>query len=214
MTKAPKHTDPKPERHEHHIHQEKSQMEWAFEAGVFLLILGTLIATSVAAYWTGQQWVTTDDQEKRQLRAHVGVIAGSVGNLGDRENQTFNLTRKNYGVTPAYDLTVIAFGESIIPENGAVPVPDTPLPPDIKGTVTLFPTAELPLHINGIFVPITQNVITHLMDSDDLIFVYIGTLQYHDAFGKKWFTYFCWMFNRKGVTAKDADACYGHNDST
>ena len=212
MPKTPKNSEPRTERHEHHIHQEKSPAEWFWEIAIGLMVLGTLIATSVAAYWTSQQWATADDQEKRQLRAYVGLNPGDLEDLGDPEKQRWSGMRKNYGQTPAYDVSVIVFGQSVIKRGQPIVMGNPQPPPEIRGTITLFPQAELVMRIAGLGVP--KEHVMQVVNSDDFQFVYFGTIQYHDIFGKRQFTYFCWMYDRKHTSAKDADGCYGHNNST
>ena len=45
------------------------------------------------------------------------------------------------------------------------------------------------------------------------MFVYYGTLCYHDAFKVPHYTDFCYMYHGKSMTAADANACLGHNNS-
>jgi hypothetical protein len=134
-------------------------------------------------------------------------------NITDRQKQIFNFSRKNYGVTPAYDVSIVEFGEAIIERGQPVPALGPP-PDDIRGTITLFPTAELPFRLTEIFAQIGQDKIERMIRGDDMQFVYFGTIQYHDIFMKRQFTYFCWMYTLKGTTAKDAEGCLGRNDST
>jgi hypothetical protein len=45
------------------------------------------------------------------------------------------------------------------------------------------------------------------------VFIYYGTFCYNDAFKRPHFTDFCYMFHGKSMTAEDAEACLGRNDS-
>lgn len=99
------------ERHEHHTHQEKSRAEWALEIAIGLMVFGTLCATSVAAYWTSQQWTAADaqlrtmqDTEKRQLRAYIGIVASPTIDK-DPTKQSISFKLFNYGLTPAKSVT-------------------------------------------------------------------------------------------------------------
>jgi hypothetical protein len=52
-------------------HGPKHPLEWA----IAVMLLFTLIATGAAAYYTRNQWLTADDQEKRSLRAYLIVTS-------------------------------------------------------------------------------------------------------------------------------------------
>jgi hypothetical protein len=107
--------------------KKRSTLEWAN----FVLLFLAFIATAAAAYFTGQQWITADDTEKRQLRAYVGITPGAIENYG-AEGQQFSFTRKNYGITPAYDLIWTTAGQSIIPAGNLVPVAQRQPPPQCE----------------------------------------------------------------------------------
>ena len=86
----------------------------------FWLLLITAIVTSIAACFTGNQWLTAVDSEKRQLRAYVGVeylkiecascdsekyipilpVPGTIA------KDFFRISVRNSGVTPARKLKV------------------------------------------------------------------------------------------------------------
>ena len=83
--------------------QKKHPLEWALEIGVFLLLFSTLIATSFAAYFTAKQWQTADDQERRSLRAYLGVADYKV----DRVAGAIVFTVANGGQTPARDVRMV-----------------------------------------------------------------------------------------------------------
>jgi hypothetical protein len=219
MAKTPEHREPRTERHEHHIHQKKGGMEWVLEIGIALMVLGTLAATSIAAYWTSWQWSAANDQlgvmqdtERRQLRAYVGLIPKDVENMGDLERQKFTFVRKNYGTTPAYDLIITDFGQSIVPDGQSVPFLQLQQPPEIlRGNVTLFPGAELSMTVYHVTTPKEQ--VDRVMGSDTITFVYWGSVKYRDAFDRTHFTNFCWSYKRNATTEKDVGWCGQHNDS-
>ncbi len=217
MTKTTKHGEPHTERHEHHIHQEKGIAEWIFEGAIALMVLGTLCATSVAAYWTSQQWVTADDQERRQLRAYVGVAAGDIEDFGAPDNkQRLHLVRKNYGLTPAYDVGFSNVGTLVVTTNTlfSINTPAACKQASVAGLITMFPTVELPLKIN--FAgdkPIISAEDIGYIKAGTKQFVYFGDVCYHDTFGATHYTNYCYMFRGTSMTAKDADSCLVHNDS-
>jgi hypothetical protein len=171
-------------------------------------VIFAFFAFSATAY---QGWISRDT-EHRQLRAYVGLVPGDVENFGDLAKQRFTFVRKNYGLTPAYDLVVSQFGESVIVYGQPIPVISPNPPPDIlRGNVTLFPSGELPMHLIG--VGISKDMIDKFMSDDNFRFVYTGTVKYRDAFDNTHFTNFCWMYKRNAMTAKDVDWCQGYNDS-
>jgi hypothetical protein len=192
---------------------------WVDKGTLVVLILAFLAAiyagyeASRLADGTDRLVTTADDSAKRQLRAYVGIVPGDIENFGDREKQVFTMTRKNYGPTPAYDLIVTSVGQSIIKIGDPIPSGIVPPPPDIRGTITLFPSAELPFRVNRIAPTIGADLISALMQSDNVQFVYWGALEYHDAFDKRHTTNFCFMYARGKTTTKDVDGCLGHNDS-
>jgi hypothetical protein len=80
-------------------YEQKHPLEWA----IFILLIFTWIATSVAACYTRNQWITADDQERRSLRAYVGIDwAAVLINSPTQEQMTAWVRLKNYGTTPAY----------------------------------------------------------------------------------------------------------------
>jgi hypothetical protein len=210
MAKFPRteHTPPKPNKDSHST--QKPQRNWLEYVAVIAASAAVLV-TAITAGVGIWQAIIASDTEKRQLRAYVGILPGDIENLGDREKQVYALTRKNYGLTPAYDLAVISFGQSVIQRNQPIVTVSQQPPPDIRGTVTLFPSAELPFRIKG--VAVAQDQVDRLMKGDDMQFVYFGTVQYRDAFDQRHLTYFCWMYTRNSTTVKDAEGCLGHNDS-
>jgi hypothetical protein len=170
-----------------------------------------LAAGTVGLVWVTHNLVTgADTQSRRQLRAYVGVIPDGIENFGDRKTQSFKLTRKNYGATPAYDVwidprqTIIHIGDTI------QPIPITP--PNITGTFTIFPSAELPYYSNGINATDKQIALVREAGSEFQI-AYYGIIYYRDAFGEPHYTHYCWLFSGPSMTAKEANGCLGHNDS-
>lgn len=215
MTKAPKNREPQPERHEHHIHQDKSRSEWILEVVIALMVLGTLIATSIAAYWTSWQWKTADDTERRQLRAYIGVAAGDVEDFGIEGKQRVHLVRKNHGQTPAYEVGFSSIGSFVVsPVGGRFTVnqPGACSAPSVAGLITMFPTVELPLTINTQGAPAPKEQI-QLVKSGDTQFVYFGNVCYRDAFGVSHYTNYCYIYKGTSMTSKDADPCLQYNDS-
>jgi hypothetical protein len=225
MVKTPEHREPHAERHEHHIHQEKSIAEWTLEIGIGLMVLGTLGATSVAAYWTSWQWSaaneqlkTMQDTEQRQLRAYVGIIPGDVENFGSPDAFRLKLVRKNYGMTPAYDMGFTVVGSDIIdpkqPVITGVSGAQGCVKPNFQGLITMFPGAELPLTITLSQHNFSPERIGYVKNGNGtLVFMYWGNICYNDAWNHPHFTDYCWMYKGTDMSAKAADGCLTHNNS-
>ena len=103
---------PKPPVNEQKDRPTKERKHW-LDYSIFFFVILTAGATW-AAYYTQQQFNVASDEERRQLRAYVGPTPGDISNLGDATEQTFTATRKNYDATPAYDVSVAVFGQSVI----------------------------------------------------------------------------------------------------
>jgi len=153
---------------------------------------------------------------KQQLRAYVGVIPGAIVNFGDKENQTFSFTIKNFGLTPAYDV----FVQPRLPEGIAASqiIATSPnIPPTFTGTLTLFPGADHPQHIVGSPVPSEFNQLikttAKITEPGAKLIVYAGIVFYKEVSGKQHYTRYCWQFLGQSMTREDADGCLGHNDS-
>jgi hypothetical protein len=144
----------------------KPERKHWLEYAIFGFVVLTAVGTGFAAYYTRQQYLVADDTERQQLRSYVGIIPGDIENFGDRALQQFTMTRKNYGQTPAYDLAVVAWGQSVNPSNQQVPIMEIAPPPDIRGAITLFPGGELPFRFGGIMVP--QDLFASVLTRDDV----------------------------------------------
>jgi hypothetical protein len=66
-------------------------------------VVVTAIATSVAAYYTTKQWETAQDQERRSLRAYLGIANYKV----DRAEGAITFDIANGGQTPARNVRVV-----------------------------------------------------------------------------------------------------------
>jgi hypothetical protein len=191
-------------------HGAKDNKHW-LEYAIFIFVVLATIGTVAAAYYARQQWLTAQDTEKRQLRAYVGFIAGGVENFGDAQKQVFKMTRKNYGLTPAYNVFAPPTVHDVLRIGAGLPITFSSQPPNIRETATLFPTGENHLNIIGTQMSQTQNDLARAGAEYNL--VYYGIVHYTDAFGDPHYTRYCWLFKGPSMTEKDVDACLGHNDS-
>jgi hypothetical protein len=203
------------------------------EIGTFALVVITtalLFVQDAILYNSDTTFKDTLANQKqsneRQLRAYVGIIAGDVEDLGVPGKQRIKFTRKNFGLTPAYDVGWSQVGISVIVPNAAIPTgPGGCGVPIVAGQFTMFPTTELPWTITLAkgpeIKPESARAVTDLLDpalvqlikAGSRRLVYWGTVCYRDTFGKIHFTNYCWIYSGSSMAARDADGCLQHNDS-
>lgn len=181
-----------------------------FKIAEFVLLVLVFIATATAAYYTKKQWETADDQEKRALRAYVGIAQHGIENFG-LPNQVLKTTRENYGQTPARDLIMDFAHFDVVPLNAQfAPVFCAPVP-SRSNTVSLFPTQETPFLIRG--NPLSKQQADLVRDGTQYMMIYWGAIHYRDAFGVDRCTRYCFSFKGPSMTENDAELCLQHNDS-
>jgi hypothetical protein len=181
---------------------------WLEYAAVVAASLAAL-ATTAMVFLVAWQAGISRDTERRQLRAYIGITPGDVENFGDRDKQILRIIRKNYGLTPAYDVITGLFHD-VIRINGPIPTPIS----GVQGpsnTPTLFPSMEAPFYWRG--TPLSQQQVDLIRNGKEYQLVFWGMVTYTDAFGAKHFTRFCYLYKGPNMTSKDADICFGHNDS-
>ena len=172
-----------------------------------------LFGATIALYSATRDLVHDAERNARQqMRAYIGFIPEGVENFGDKEKQVFKMTRKNYGLTPAYNVVASPTLHDVVKIGAPLPVTFSPSPGSVpKDTPTVFPSMENQLRIMGHAQSQTQ--IDLAKDGREYQFIYYGIVYYDDAFGKPHYTRYCWIFKGPSMTAKEADACLGHNDS-
>jgi hypothetical protein len=201
------------ERYEEDKEKNPGRDSWKFRieiatalgVGIYTLITAGLF---IAALY---QIAIMQDTERRQLRAYVGVAPGDIEDFGG-PNQRLRVVRKNSGLTPAYNIGFSAAGFGTIKPGESINTgPEGCAAYHPVKLATMFPGLELPLTI--IITDKYSPEEIQLVKSGNRQFVYFGNICYHDAFGAVHFTNYCWMYKGTSMTAKDADACLGHNDS-
>lgn len=138
------------------------------------VIVGATLALAVIAIW---QAIISRQTMRRSLRAYVGIDSETP--LLERHNLQFEI--KNFGQTPAYDVTHwLCFGLTL----------GEPPPPDKEFWVhsTLEPNAVL--HVG---VPLTEEVLR----SPETTYIW-GRIMYRDCFRKKHYRNF--QFELRGGT--------------
>lgn len=187
---------------------------------MFWLLVGTLLASMTAAYFTGQQWRTADDAEKRSLRAYVMANQRTI----TVDNSNFVHARfkiKNSGLTPAYRVATwgcLIIGYFHLGENGislemnfpsGPPNDETTLaksiigPGDVK-ELTPFSFCDVK---PAIIRALTPDERTRLREGIAAIYIY-GEVTYIDAFGSDKFLKYRFFSNDKigkesGATVED-----------
>ena len=215
---------PKPQEGTDDPCASKNDRDWHDKTS--LLVWGaTLLAAVAAAVFTGRQaylankqlqvargaLAITQDTEKRQLRAYVGTIPGTIENLGDAAKQRFTLTVKNFGITPAYDVGSLISYNSTYKDISVIVGPEcgTPALPQL---VSLFPGGEFKFRFDGISHAIAKEEFADVL-KETLRYAYWGTICYLDAFGKMHYTNYCWFWSGKALISENAEGCPQHNDS-
>jgi hypothetical protein len=152
---------------------------------------------------------------ERQLRAYVGITPGDVEDFGTLSKQRIRFIRKNYGITPAYNVGFSEVGINVVrigqPINTGPPGQLACNAPKVAEQFTIFPTMELPWTI-VIGTKVSDDDAT-LIKAGERLLVYWGNICYHDAFGLAHYTNYCWSYKGNSMTARDAEGCLTHNDS-
>lgn len=95
-------------------HKAKAEAKHWLEYAIFIFVIATAVATGAAAYYTRQQWLTAEDQERRSLRAY---ISAKIEKYPDIMHDSWDMTVvfKNHGQTPA--LNVSTWIQAILGQN-------------------------------------------------------------------------------------------------
>jgi hypothetical protein len=190
--------DIKSSRDEPKKHEEPTNYaEWLISGFTGLLV----VVTAALASYTALLWGSTkrlmegaEDTARRQLRAYVAFEAAyrrTDGNNWDGGGHTLKVRVKNYGDTPAHEMTIwFKFVEFKPPDVGFNP---TYLPTDkISEPQMLHPTQEFNL------IATTSYVFTGEVNrarGDDMGDNYIfGRIVYRDIFDNWWSTCFCYEY--------------------
>lgn len=95
-------------------HKAKAEAKHWLEYAIFIFVIATAVATGAAAYYTRQQWLTAEDQERRSLRAY---ISAKIEKYPDIMHDSWDMivVFKNHGQTPA--LNVSTWIQAILGQN-------------------------------------------------------------------------------------------------
>ena len=162
------------------------------EYGVFGFVFITALATAMAAYYTREEWLTSVDNGRRQLRAYVFPAQANLSWQGTVKPTVAKVSIKNSGETPAYRLsaaTVISVGD--YPSHDAPPIP--PLPK----TRTVVPPAGDYSLIVALPQPLSGKEVDAIKAGAKAIYVF-GEIAYADAFGECRLTQYKFFYSGAG----------------
>jgi hypothetical protein len=194
----------------------------------FSLLVLVFAATATAACYTRKQWITADDQERRALRAYLGVTSTpfilKCGSCDDptvpifvdasfRDTNSITMEIQNFGNTPAFDVKVrtswawTPFGQEL---------PDTFEYPDLPFAKGTFPMSGFTLS------PGQQSTPTNMLDKTvvegitkarqhEISAYYYGHIDYQDAFGETPIIDFCTRYAPDAGEGRHFLACTKHN---
>jgi hypothetical protein len=188
--------------------EKKHPLEWA----TFLMLLGTLIATGLAANYTRKQWLSAEDTERRTLRAYLAITP----NLKvDRTKTEFSID--NFGQTPAKTVQIwgnwefVPFGEDL-PADFAFrvkpPSPCSELPGQsmARGPLTVFPKSALEAALYHCQSQLFDFAFTNQKQSNAFLYGYIS---YLDIFNMEHRTNYCLLYY---PAIRMAVFCSRHNE--
>lgn len=151
---------------------------WSIEAGVFIVTLGILIATSL-------QVRVTRRSAERQLRAYI-TLSDALVKVTQLENALwqvhFTLVFRNHGQTPAYNLSTPA--EYALVPSGQKPFDNwVPNDTDFSGSI-IGPSVQVTVNQN--FIIGEGEELQSLIKAQKQLYIW-GRVRYTDAFGAQRF---------------------------
>lgn len=190
---------------------KKHPLEWI----IAFMVFGTLIATSVAAWYTKKQWETASDQEMRTLRAYfiikdIAVVCKECGDVRisptppESTSNTISILIENTGQTPGHKTDVKV---SWYPVQGTGP--QVRLPDDFGFQDVIRDPAAFRSHgdigkdhFKLATGPIEDQDIPTFRDADTKkysVFIY-GHIDYCDVFNEPHSTAFCYKYIKNAGT--------------
>jgi len=199
--------------------QEKKEQEKSrIDNLIAYSTLGLGIITGILAIFTGALWlatrklvIDTKDTSKRQLRAYVNVLQGKVFNPYDPPNRIFRIDIKNFGQTPAHDVSIVY--QCIIRE---FPLDKTKPLNEITNLEHGFYSVLAPscIYRQDILAPVNAEwVETKLADGTAAIYCF-GEVKYRDAFNDNHITTFRYMCRGEGIANGDVSPCEDGSKAT
>lgn len=178
--------------------------------------LGLGIVTAVLAVFTGALWLATrklvidaKDTSKRQLRAYVNILQGKVFYPLEPANRTFRIDIKNFGQTPAHEVSIVY--KCIIRE-----FPLTKPLEDITDEEHKFFSVMGPTCIYTRDILALGNAEwgeSKLADGTAAIYCF-GEVRYRDTFNDNRITEFRYMCQGEGIVQGGVAPCEEGNNAT
>ncbi|MGA7789435.1 MAG: hypothetical protein WCA56_14870, partial [Xanthobacteraceae bacterium] len=212
----------------HDHHEEVIAVGTAFIA-IFTIVLG-LFTVSVAAA-TNKLVEGAERAEKRELRAYVGVekLAFECPGIKDHHYKPTDLitpglihknyivvTVRNFGQTPAYDVTVYAY---FVPAKFAERLPDEFFEKNDEDIISMAETrptlARFLLHKDQ--SEISKSALTDITPLKDAVAkktqIYVfGRIYYRDIYDRPWRTKFCYSWEPTHSSGERFVAYETYND--
>jgi hypothetical protein len=163
------------------------------EYGVFAFVVVTAMATATAAWYTREEWKSSVDNGRRQLRAYVFPEQASLLWQGVGKPTVVEIVIKNSGQTPAYRLstaTKVFVSDRPLqtdPQVPAMPPNHSVVPP--AGSYALSVTMDQQL---------TGDQLKAIQKGSQAIYA-IGEIAYEDAFGECRMTRFRFFYSGAGA---------------
>ena len=212
------------------MHGEKKH---PLEIAHFVVTCLALLAAGAAAWFTHEQVRIAQDTEQRQLRAYVGIEEVSfdtsagfdVVNVAPQPDglrplplthSFFVLKLKNYGLTPARDISV-NFEPALFHGPGGGIDPNAPFNDHIqsfemgyRSRDTLNAGQDTTSKIS-ISSRNSKLILLAAAEKGENLLV-VGSLFYQDVFGKRWRSRYCYYVSHPLTQEQTFTACDQHND--
>jgi len=199
--------------------QEKAEEKKAFNdrliacSTVILALVTTALAIFTAFLWkaTNKLVGSTKDTAERQLRAYINISHGKVLYINDPQNRIFQLDIKNFGQTPAYEVsTVFKCIVREYPLGKSNPL-ESVTSEEHQIFSVLGPTCE---YRRDMIAPYNGEwVEPKIIDGSAAIYGF-GEIRYRDAFGVQRVTEFRYMCQGEGITQGCVAPCEEGNNAT
>lgn len=199
--------------------QEKNEEKKTFNdrliawSTVFLALVTTALAIFTAFLWksTNRLVGSAEDTAQRQLRAYINISGGRVLNIDDPQNRIFRLDIKNFGQTPAYEVSTVfkcIVREYPLDKNKPLdPVTDE----EHKIFSVMGPTCE---YRRDMIAPYNGEWVEPKIKDGSTAIYGFGEIRYRDAFGIQRVTEFRYMCQGDGIAQGGVAPCEEGNNAT
>ena len=191
----------------------KEDKHW-LEYAVGALLLGTLVAASIGDRFSYRQAVSAHktlnvsrDQERRQLRAYVGITDVFLATCPIANQEKMVSSIKNFGQTPAYDVYMHGWNKVVpLRSDNVYPIEDYSKQGRYAREQVAFPASGF--DAESACVPEPPSITSVIAPKVRLRY---GTLFYTDAFNVHHQYQFCWFI---GASDVHGTQCQNHNGTS